>query len=325
MENNIIASKMKPEKGPFKDIAIVKCPSIIGGSNTPEGLKEAPDYLINGGLKEVLENIGYGVHIFSVKIPSPSNTMKNGILNHAETLELTKKIAKVVGKQRSMGRFVISIGGDHAIDIGVIRGIKMGSPGELGVVVGDGHFDSNTPETSITGNVHGMVASTYMGKGDEDLTSIFSKKGNILPKNVFMWGIQTEIFDFFLSDHKEQENLEEWGVPFVTKPEIDRDGGSMKKVLKGITKLRKNVDQISFSLDMDVLDFNESPGVAMQNPDGITKSQLMEVVDHLSKNKDNGADLVGMSIVEIDPNNDDGRTKDIAIEVVSKILGKVNK
>lgn len=290
---------------------------IIGGTNTPPELEKAPDYLLSDNLQKILEENGYKVFIFSASIPKPSLLKKKGIINYSEIIEASNNIAKIVSEQRKKGRFILSFWGDHLIDVGVVKGILESSKRKFGVIMGDGHFDSNTPETSITGNPHGMVAAIYMGKGDKHLVNLFKGK-TVKPENVFIFGAQTEYFDFFLSDEREQKNLDNWGVNYITKPQIDKEKGKLNKLFNEVDKIYNNVDDVLFSLDMDVIDNADSPGVAMSNPSGLSKGQLLKIVDYIHKNN---SKIIAMSIVEIDPTKDtSNKTLKLATEVIIKIL-----
>lgn len=311
-------NRSKPQHRPT--VAIVKYPSTLGGSNSPAGLGEAPDYLLQQGLKKRLENLGFAVEVVTVECPKPSDIKEDGIYNLSQLAETSARAAAIVETLKRAGVFVLTIGGGQDIDIGILKGLSAGSKGTLVATFGDGHFDCNTDKTSITGNPHGMTTAVCVGHGHPKLVDAYLSGPSLDPKNIFMWGQQTDIFDFYLSDERERNNVKEWGIPHITKPELDAKK-SIKSVLDGIDAIRKRGDEFVFVLDMDVMDGKYVPGVAMPNPDGMSGEDLQKIADYVGQNKKKGAPLVAMNVVEIVPKNDrEGKTAALAMNLICLAL-----
>lgn len=206
------------------------------------------------------------------------------------------------------GCFPLFIGGDHSVAIGTIGGVTHDSP--TGVIWVDAHGDFNTPETSPSGNIHGMPLAVLVGQGDPSLVNIGRKGPKIDPDQVVLIGIRD-------LDSQEKARLKQSGITVYTMRDIDEQGISAianKAVMKFM-----HMKRIHVSLDMDALDPAEAPGCGTPVPGGLTYREahlLMEIVSDSGK-------LTSMDLVEINPILDQAnKTARLAVDLTVSALGK---
>jgi arginase len=205
-------------------------------------------------------------------------------------------------------RFPLFIGGDHSIAIGTVGGVSHES--SVGLLWIDAHGDFNTPETSPSGNIHGMPLSILTGEGDDTLVNIGRSGAKIDPENVVLIGIRD-------LDEKEKQRLNDSDITVFTMRDIDEQGISavLNKALMKFVHLKK----IHLSLDMDALDSIEVPGVGTPVAGGLTYREahlLMEILSDTGK-------LGSMDLVELNPILDNkNKTASLAVELIVSALGK---
>ena len=206
------------------------------------------------------------------------------------------------------GCLPIFVGGDHSIAIGTIGGVSHEEA--TGVLWIDAHGDFNTPESSPTGNLHGMPLAVLMGLGASELVNL----GRSGPKLEASQAILIGIRDL---DPEERVLLKSHGVGVYTMREIDERG--MATVAHEALARLNHLRRIHVSLDMDSLDPAEAPGVGTPVPGGLTYREahlLMEIIADC-------ACVGSIDVVEINPILDDrNHTAKIAVELVASLLGQ---
>jgi arginase len=202
----------------------------------------------------------------------------------------------------------IFVGGDHSIAIGTIGGVSHEEA--TGVLWIDAHGDFNTPESSPTGNLHGMPLAVLMGLGASELVDL----GRSGPKLEASQAILIGVRDL---DPEERVLLKARGVGVYTMREIDERG--MATVANEALARLNHLRRIHVSLDMDSLDPAEAPGVGTPVPGGLTYREahlLMEIIADC-------ACVGSVDLVEINPILDDrNHTAKIAVELVASLLGQ---
>ena len=154
---------MKPNIN--SNIAIIGVPLDLGAGT--RGVNLGPDAIRYAGVEERLKNIGYNVEDLgdipvnrSQAVTEPNSNLKNlNVISEVNSL-LSEKVFSVM----SEGKFPLVLGGDHSIAIGTISGVLKYKK-SLGVIWFDAHGDINTPETSPSGNIHGMPVAVLLGLG----------------------------------------------------------------------------------------------------------------------------------------------------------------
>ncbi len=222
-----------------------------------------------------------------------------------DTCEL---IARRVAGATSRGALPLVLGGDHSVALGTLGGLAS-VHGAGGVLWIDAHSDINTPETSPSGNVHGMALAAVLGLAGPGFESDVWPLPAVDPKRVALVGTR-------LLDDGERRLLRDAGVRVFTMSEIDRIGIERA--------VRESLDRISgpgfvhVSLDMDVLDPDVAPGVGTPVRGGLTYREA-----HLALELVAESGLVGsLEVVEVNPILDrENTTAMTAVELVASALG----
>jgi len=174
----------------------------------------------------------------------------------------------------------------------------------------DAHGDFNTPQTSPSGNIHGMVLAALMGQGYPELVRLGRLGPKLEVSDVVMIGIRE-------LDPEERERLKESGIATYTMRDIDERG--MGTVAREALERLEHVSRLHVSLDLDALDPLEVPGVGTTSPGGLTYREaqlLMEII------ADSGR-LASLDVVEINPILDQrNQTAKIAVELAASLFGK---
>lgn len=203
------------------------------------------------------------------------------------------------------------LGGDHSIAIGTLAGLGEHYK-NLGVIWFDAHADLNTPETTPSGNIHGMPLAVSIGLGHERLVKIRNDVPKIKPENVIIIGARSV-------DPGERELISQQGIKVYTMHEVDRLG--MTRVMEdALAYLReRNVDGLHLSLDLDGLDPLYTPGVGTPVPGGITYRESHLAMEMLQES----GMLTSAEFVEVNPILDEkNRTADVAVALMGSLFGE---
>jgi arginase len=228
--------------------------------------------------------------------------------------ETCLRLARVVAKAAGEEKLPLVLGGDHSVAIGTVAGITRhfrSRKQPLGLIWIDAHPDMNTPETSPSGNVHGMPLACCLGMGPSELTGLYGPAPKVNPKNVALVGIRDV-------DQPEKPYLRHSGVRVFTMRDIDERG--FRSVMEAAVEVASGgTAGFHVSLDMDVLDPREAPGVGTPVRGGVTYREAhlaMEIICDSGK-------MVSMEVVEVNPVIDEAnRTASLAVELVMSALGK---
>jgi arginase len=296
----------------MRDIAIIGTPVDLGAGR--RGVDMGPSAIRYAGLKERLEALGHrvrdlgNVHVPLVEqIATPAVGEKLRYLN--ALVEINLALAKQVAAVMADGSFPLILGGDHSLSIGSISGVARGR--RIGVIWIDAHGDFNTPETTPSGNIHGMSVAALTGRGHPQLTSLLGGSAVLRDTDLAMVGIRD-------LDAREREALHESGIQVFTMHDIDRRG--LASVMEeAIMRVSVNTSGFHVSLDMDALDPAEAPGVGTPVLGGISYREAhlaMELIAQSGKQ-------VGMDLVEVNPILDQRNvTAELAVEFALSALGK---
>lgn len=220
------------------------------------------------------------------------------------------KVEQVLGQ----GHFPLVLGGDHSIAIGTVSGIaafgrRQGR--KTGLLWIDAHGDINTPETSPSGNIHGMPLAALLGYGAAELTSIGGEPPKVDPANVALVGIRS-------LDAGEKKRLKDTGVKVHTMADIDRHGVHpvMKEALARVTN---GTDYVHVSFDLDAVDPAVAPGVGTPVKGGLDYREAHHIMEVLAE----AGVMTSLEVVEVNPILDQGNASAIfAVELVQSAFGK---
>ena len=220
------------------------------------------------------------------------------------------KVARIVER----GEFPLVLGGDHSISAGTVSGIATAlAPAgkKVGLLWIDAHGDINTPETSPSGNIHGMPVASLLGEGPPELTGIGGDGRKVDPKNVALVGIRS-------LDDGEKARLKRFGVQVHTMSDVDRQGihRVMKKALARVTA---GTDHVHVSFDLDAVDPTVAPGVGTPVKGGLDYREAHLIMEFLH---DSGV-MRSLELVEVNPILDDRNSSAMfAVELVQSAFGK---
>ena len=224
-------------------------------------------------------------------------------------IPMGRRVSGAVATSIQGGRFPLVLGGDHSLSVGSIRGVAKHK--KIGVIWVDAHADFNTPETTPSGNIHGMPLAALCGLGDPRLVSLWDETPPVIdPQRVAIIGARD-------LDPGEKRNLREAGVMVQSIEQVDRVG-MLGALEKSIDRVNRDVDGIYLSFDMDALDPRHAPGVGTPVNGGLTFREAhlaCEVIAETGK-------LIGMDMVEVNPILDiQNQTAIHAVEFIRSALG----
>lgn len=294
-------------------VAILGVPMDLGQSR--RGTDMGPSAIRYARLAEALTSLGHTVEdLGDVGVPvveslGGGDRRERGGMAYVEAIRTAcrKAAETIMGLDPSV--FPILLGGDHSVALGSVAGVA--SFGPTGVIWVDAHADCNTPETSPSGNVHGMPLAALCGFGDERLRSLFDRGQTVVrPENVVLVGVRSV-------DPGERELLAHAGITVFTMKEVDRLG--IARIAEAITTRLGHLPRVHVSLDADVMDPEEAPGVGTPVAGGLTYREahlLMELLADWGK-------VTSLDLVEVNPILDRrNRTASLMVELAASLLGK---
>ena len=295
------------------DIRVIGVPMDLGADR--RGVDMGPSAIRYAGLDEELDANGHDcTDIGDLTVPRPETmTAEQNGDRHAKYLDQTasvcRRIRASVTDALADGEFPLVLGGDHSIAIGTAGGAAREQ--SLGVVWFDAHGDFNTPKTTPSGNVHGMSLAALLGRG-EFADAEWAVAPSIDPSNVALVGTRA-------LDDRERVALRESDVSVFTMYDID-ERGAPAVVDEALDIATADTDGIHVSLDMDVLDPDEAPGVGTPVRGGVTYREAHSAMEAVADRLDS---VRSMEVVEVNPVLDThNRTAELAVELVASALGK---
>jgi arginase len=298
-----------------KQIRVIGVPLDLGQQR--RGVDMGPSAVRVAGLEIKLEALGHQVEDagnVSVILAEQKNPGDPHARYLKEITATCTKLAELVCKTLDEKKVPLSIGGDHSMAAGTVSGVAEyyhRQNQHIGLIWIDAHSDINTPDTSPSGNVHGMPLGAIMGLGPEPLAKIFGWSPKVRPENCVLVGIRDV-------DQAEKENIRRAGIEFFTMRDIDERG--MRTVMEEALRIAgRGTVGYHVSLDMDWIDPEDAPGVGTPVPGGSTFREAhlaMEIIcDH--------GRMTSFDIVEVNPVIDEhNRTASLAVELASSAFGK---
>lgn len=295
-------------------IDLIGVPLDLGASR--RGVEMGPSAVRLARLEEHLESLGHDVRdLGDAPVPTRETLGFGSGLDYLPTIaavcrDVAARTASVV-RQR---RIPLVLGGDHSVSAGSVAGVAtaLAERGErLGVIWLDAHADLNTPESSLSGNVHGMPLAHLLGYGDPETSAIATPSPAIRAANTVIIGARD-------LDQAERGHIREFGVRTYTMREIDERG--MRAVLQeAIALVSDGTHGIHVSLDLDFLDPREAPGVGTPVRGGATYREAHLTMETLW---DTGH-VVSMDLVEVNPVLDrENHTAELAVGLVGSGFGQ---
>ena len=293
-----------------REIAIIGAALDLGQGR--RGVDMGPSAIRYAGLEERLTSLGYRVRDHgNVETAVPEATaLRDERSRFLPEIKTTcERIAAKVVEESVAGAIPLVLGGDHSVALGTLGGLAS-AHGPGGVLWIDAHPDINTPETSPSGNVHGMPLAAALGLAGEGFESEQWPLPAVDPGRVALLGVRQ-------LDDGERRLLRDTGVRVFSMSEIDRIGIERA--------VRESLDRISgagfvhVSLDMDVLDPDVAPGVGTPVRGGLTYREAHLALELVAESQLAGS----LEVVEVNPILDRENTTALtAVELVASALGK---
>jgi arginase len=291
-----------------RDIRIIGVPVDLGQSK--RGVDMGPAALRYAGLADALAALGHRVtDLGNVDVPVRETVAEEAAARYLPS------IARVCRESYAAARLAIEngatplfLGGDHSLAIGSIGGVTAVRP--CGLLWFDAHADFNTPQTSLTGNVHGMTLAALLGEGYPELVDVGRSGPKLRPEDVVLVGIRE-------LDPRERERLKGSGVMVYTMRDIDERG--IGAVVREALQRLEHCHGVHVSLDLDCLDAQAGPGVGTPSPGGLSWREAQLAMELIA---DCGC-CGSLDIVEINPILDrHNRTAQLAVELAASLFGK---
>ncbi len=276
-----------------------------------------PSALRLASLNAKLQALGYRVEDLGNVAVAQQESTPTGRENAKYLPQIAKTclvLAQAVEKIVAEDKFPLILGGDHSLAAGTVAGVSQAfrkRENKIGLIWIDAHSDMNTPETSPSGNIHGMPLACCIGQGPRELTNIFDYAPKVDPRKVVLIGLRDV-------DLSERGPVRESGVTAFTMRDIDERG--LRSVMEQAIQIaNQGTAGFHLSFDMDVLDPDEAPGVGTPVRGGMTYREAhlaMETICDCSR-------MVSMEVVEVNPVLDvSNRTALLAVELIMSAMGK---
>ncbi len=292
-------------------VQIMGVPSDLGAGR--RGVDMGPSAIRYAHLADAIEDLGIDCHDqgnLDVPLPERSETRQPTLRQSSSVVDVASRVRTGVAEVLTSGELPLVLGGDHSLSIGTLAGVcaVRTNPGVLWV---DAHGDFNTPETTPSGNIHGMSLALGCGHGAPELLEIFSDGRFLDPSRVAIIGART-------LDPEERDLLRASGVAVFTMSEIDRRG--LRQVLDdALRQVTSGTDSVHVSFDVDVLDPSVAPGVGTPVGGGLSYREahlLMETVAEFGP-------MGSLELVEVNPILDhSNQTGQLSVELIASALGR---
>ncbi len=298
-----------------RSIDVIGVPVDLGAGR--RGVDMGPSAIRVADLEARLESLGHRVQDLGdidVTIPETSKIGEGKLKYKASILKMCDDLCRMVQASLGKNRVPLVLGGDHSIAIGSIAGTSLHAAAEgenIGVIWFDAHGDANTPETTPSGNIHGMALAVSLGLGDPDLVNLGGKTPKVLPRNTVVIGVRD-------LDAGERETLKKAGVTVYTMRDLDERG--MRDVVDEAIRLASDgTAGVHLSFDLDVVDPEDAPGTGTPVQGGITYREAHLAMEMLSDR----ANILAIDLVEVNPVLDSqNMTGVLAAELAQSVLGK---
>ena len=281
------------------------------------GVDMGPSAIRAAGLQARLRELGLAVEDagdLAVVIPETQTLADSRVRYLQEIAAVCRRAAKRIGEFLEDGHTPLILGGDHSVAVGTIAGAVRHfrrQKASLGLLWFDAHADCNTPETSPSGNVHGMPLAACLGLGPEALTRLIGAAPLLDPSRVALVGVR-EI------DRAEKVNVRQAGITVFTIRDIDEQG--MRRVMQQAIEIAsRGTAGFHVSLDMDFVDPTDAPGVGTPCRGGAGYREAHLVMEMIADSRR----MRSFEVVEVNPILDvHNQTASLAVELALSAFGK---
>ena len=281
------------------------------------GVDMGPSTLRVAGLQARLKQLGHQVEDIGNIVVKQPEEQHYGVKNAKYLEEISdtcKGLGEITRKALDEDFLPLVLGGDHSIAVGTTAGVAahfQKQSKRIGLIWLDAHGDMNTPESSPSGNVHGMPLASIMGYGPPELTELGGVKPMVEPRSVALVGVRD-------LDSKERRLVKDSGVHVFTMRDID-ERGMREVMMEALRFTTDDVAGVAVSLDMDFVDPSDAPGVGTPVRGGVTYREAHLALEMIADSRS----MVSFEVVEINPVIDlHNTTATLGVELVLSGLGK---
>lgn len=297
-----------------KPIHIINVPLDLGASR--RGTDAGPSAFRIAGLHTAIESMGYQVTAETdIAVPTIESRVTTGNTRFKEEiLDVCTQLANETMQSISNGEIPLVIGGDHSIAMGTVSGISAQlrkRNQNLGLIWFDAHGDMNLPESSPSGNIHGMPLAHLLGHGDSELSTILDANPAVDAKNVVLIGLRD-------IDRLEREFINKSGVTTFTMRDIDQLG--MCEVSRQALEIvNSGTNGFHISFDLDGCDPDVIPGSGTLVSGGVNLREAHLLLEECASN----GNMLSMEVVELNPFLDIANiSAERAVSFIQSALGK---
>jgi arginase len=300
---------------PRSSIAVIGAPLDLGQGR--RGVDMGPSAMRVANLNARVAALGYPVEDLGNVPVDQAEELPEGRSNAKYLPQIAatcERLGLLVSETLGRGGMPLVLGGDHSVAVGTVSGVAhhFRESGErIGLIWLDAHADMNTPESSPSGNVHGMPLACIAGMGPVELTGIFGFRPKVEPANIIIVGLRDV-------DQLEKPHIRDSGIRAFTMRDIDERG--LRSVMdQAIALASGGTAGFHLSLDMDFVDPKDAPGVGTPVRGGVTYREAHLAMEMICDSRR----MLSMEVVEVNPVIDEvNRTADLGVELVMSGLGK---
>jgi len=298
-----------PEQKSPSSVAIIGASLDLGAGR--RGVDMGPSAIRYAGLDARLEGLGRRVFDWGNvegAVPEATAIGNERVRFLTPIKEACERVSQLVARSVEEGLLPLVLGGDHSVALGTLGGLaKARGPG--GVLWIDAHGDLNRPETSPTGNVHGMPLAAALGLAGSEFESSAWTVPAVTPDRVALVGVRS-------LDPAEVDLLRELDVTVFTMSDVDRLG--VEPVIRQSLERVAGPGFVHVSLDMDALDPDIAPGVGTPVRGGLSYREAHLAFELVAES----ALAASLEVVEVNPILDrENETAELAVELVASALG----
>ncbi|CAM3769360.1 arginase [Deinococcus frigens] len=295
------------------NVSILGIPMDLGAGR--RGVDMGPSALRNAHLATHLRDLGHTVQdLGDISVALPETLDKHAEAGLVFLDPIIQACQDAAARVQALpdGTFPLTLGGDHSVSMGTVTGNALrGNPSGVrsGLIWVDAHTDYNTPQSSPSGNIHGMPVAHLTGQGDPHLAGL-GGEWHMRPEDIVMIGIRSV-------DARERALMQEAGILAYTMKEVDQRG--VTRIVEETLERLGGLERLHVSFDADALDPSICPGVGTPVPGGLTYREghlLMELLSESGR-------VTSMDIVEVNPILDThNQTAEVMVGMAASLLGQ---